>query len=138
MELEKGEIIEIPIENPTYFTKAKQQKIGIIVFCSLAVVLFLLAITISNKPENVARRKELKEAENERNQKAREIYIKNLMADPYINIESDKYFGIHQNRLREHRASAYQGRIYYLGKKGALYYRSSTGCLLYTSDAADE
>ena len=53
------------------------------------------------------------------------------MADPYINIESDKYFGIHQNRLREHRASAYQGRIYYLGKKGALYYQSSTGTRIY-------
>ena len=43
MELEKGEIIEIPVENPTYFIKAKQQEIGIIVFCSLAVVLLLLA-----------------------------------------------------------------------------------------------
>ena len=53
------------------------------------------------------------------------------MADPYINIESDKYFGTHQDRLREHRASAYQGRIYYLGKKGGLYYRSSTGTRIY-------
>ena len=131
MKLEKGEIIEIPLENPTYFTKTKQQEIGIIIFSSLTVVLLLLALTIRNKPENVARRKELKEAENERNQEARENYIKNLMADPYINIESDKYFGIHQNRLREHRASAYQGRIYYLGKKGGLYYRSSTGTRIY-------
>ena len=24
--IEKGEIIEIPVENPTYFTKAKQQE----------------------------------------------------------------------------------------------------------------
>ena len=131
MKLEKGEIIEIPLENPTYFTKTKQQEIGIIIFSSLTVVLLLLALTIRNKPENVARQKELKEAENERNQEAKENYIKNLMADPYINIESDKYFGIHQNRLREHRASAYQGRIYYLGKKGALYYRSSTGTRIY-------
>ena len=76
-----------------------------------------MALTIRYKPENVARRKELKEAENKRNQEARENYIKNLMADPYLNIESDKYSGIHQNRLREHRASAYQGRIYYIGKK---------------------
>tara|TARA_S200000501_G_scaffold156579_1_gene147775 strand:- start:16 stop:396 length:381 start_codon:yes stop_codon:yes gene_type:complete len=52
-----------------------------------------------------------------KNQAAIDNYINNLMADPYINIESDKYFGIHQNRLRENRASAYQGRIYYLGKK---------------------
>ena len=80
-----------------------------------------MAITIRNKPENVARRKELKEAENERNQEARENYIKDLMADPYINIESDKYFVIRQNRLRIHRASAYQGRIYYLGIKRGLY-----------------
>ena len=129
--IEEGEIIEIPVEKPIYFTKAKQQGIWIIVFSSLTVVLLLLALTIRNKPENVARRKELKAAENERNQEARENYIKNLMADPYINIESDKYFGIHQNRLREHRASAYQGRIYYLGKKGGLYYRSSTGTRIY-------
>ena len=129
--IKEGEIIEIPVENPTYFIKAKQKEIGTIVFSSLTVVLLLLAITIRNKPENVSRRKELKEAENERNQEAKENYIKNLMADPYINIESDKYFGIHQNRLREHRASAYQGRIYYLGKKGGLYYRSSTGTRIY-------
>ena len=131
MEFEKGEIIEIPVEKPTYFTKARQQEIGIIIFSSLTVVLLLLALTIRNKPENVSRRKELKEAENKRNQEARENYIKDLMADPYINIESDKYFGIHQNRLREFRASAYQGRIYYLGKKGGLYYRSSTGTRIY-------
>ena len=129
--IEEGEIIEIPVENPTYFTKAKQQEIGVIILSSLTVVLLLLAITFRNKPENVSRRKELKEAENERNQEAKENYIKNLMADPYINIESDKYFGIHQNRLREHRASAYQGRIYFLGKKGGLYYRSSTGTRIY-------
>ena len=43
------------------------------------------------------------------------------MADPYINIEYNKYFGIRQNRLRTYRASAYQWRIYYLGIKGGLY-----------------
>ena len=31
MELEKGEIIEIPVENSTNFTNAKQPEIGIIV-----------------------------------------------------------------------------------------------------------
>ena len=60
MELEQGEIIEIPIENPTNFTNAKQPEIVIIVFSSLTAVLLLLTITIRNKPENVARRKELK------------------------------------------------------------------------------
>ena len=129
--IEEGEIIEIPVENPTYFTKAKQQEIGIIIFSSLTVVLLLLALTIRNKPENVARRKELKEAENERNQEARENYIKNLMADPYINIESDKYFGIHQDVLREHKASPYQGRRYNLGKRVDLHYLSSTGTRIY-------
>ena len=29
--IEEGEIIEIPVENPTYFTNAKQPDIGIIV-----------------------------------------------------------------------------------------------------------
>ena len=28
--IEEGEIIEIPVENPTFFTKAKQPEIGII------------------------------------------------------------------------------------------------------------
>ena len=46
MELEKGEIIEIPVENPTYFIKAKQQEIGIIITNALTVVLLLLALTI--------------------------------------------------------------------------------------------
>ena len=47
--IEEGEIIEIPVENPTYFTKAKQQEIGIIVFSSLTVVLLVLAIYIKNR-----------------------------------------------------------------------------------------
>ena len=128
--IEEGEIIEIPVENPTYFTKAKQQEIGIIVFSSLTVVL-LLAITIRNKPENVSRRKELKEAENERNQVARENYIKDLMADPYLNIVTEDFFEVHKERLKEHRISIYQGVTYYLGKKGGLYYRSSKGTRIY-------
>ena len=32
MELEKGEIIEILVENPFNFTNAKQPEIGIIIF----------------------------------------------------------------------------------------------------------
>ena len=129
--IEEGEIIEIPVENPTYFTKAKQPEIGIIVFSFLTVVLLLLAITLMNKPENVSRRKELKEAENERNQEARENYIKDLMADPYLNIVTEDFFKVHNERLKEHRVSIYQGVTYYLGKKGGLYYRFSTGTRIY-------
>ena len=47
--IEEGEIIEIPVENPTYFTKAKQPEIGIIVFSSLTVVLLVLAFYIKNR-----------------------------------------------------------------------------------------
>ena len=129
--IKEGEIIEIPVENPTYFTKAKQQEIGIIVFSSLTVVLLLLAINIRNKPENVSRRKELKESENERNQEARENYIKDLMADPYLNIVTEDFFEVHKERLKEHRISIYFGVTYYLGKKGGLYYRSSKGTRIY-------
>ena len=71
--IEEGEIIEIPVENPTYFTKAKQQEIGIIVFSSLTVVLLLLAITIRNKPENISRRKELKKQRIKENKKPEKI-----------------------------------------------------------------
>tara|TARA_Y200000002_G_scaffold237386_1_gene196095 strand:+ start:148 stop:297 length:150 start_codon:yes stop_codon:yes gene_type:complete len=48
MELEKGEIIEIPVENPTNFANAKQSDIGIIVL-SFTVVLLVLAIYIKNR-----------------------------------------------------------------------------------------
>ena len=48
MKLEKGEIIEIPVENPTYFTKAKQPEIGII-FLSFTVFLLVLTIYIKNR-----------------------------------------------------------------------------------------
>jgi hypothetical protein len=46
--IEEGEIIEIPVENPTYFTNAKQPDIGIIVL-SITVVLLGLAIYIKNR-----------------------------------------------------------------------------------------
>ena len=48
MELKKGEIIEIPVENPTNFTNAKQPYIGIIVL-SFTVVLLVLVIYIKNR-----------------------------------------------------------------------------------------
>ena len=48
MELEKGEIIEIPVENPTNFTNAKQPDIGIIVL-SFTVILLVFAIYIKNR-----------------------------------------------------------------------------------------
>ena len=41
--IEEGEIIEIPVENPTNFTNVKQPEIGIIVL-SFTVVLLVLAI----------------------------------------------------------------------------------------------
>jgi len=48
MELKKGEIIEIPVENPTNFTNAKQPYIGIIVL-SFTVVLLVLVIFIKKR-----------------------------------------------------------------------------------------
>ena len=48
MELEKGEIIEIPVENTTNFTSAKQPDIGIIIF-SFTVVLLVFAFYIQNR-----------------------------------------------------------------------------------------
>ena len=48
MDLEKGEIIEIPVENTTNFTNAKQPEIGIIVL-SFTVVLLILAFYIKNR-----------------------------------------------------------------------------------------
>ena len=46
--IEEGEIIEIPVENPTYFTNAKQPEIGIIVL-SFTVVLLVLVIYIKKR-----------------------------------------------------------------------------------------
>ena len=48
MEIKKGEIIEIPLENPTNFTTAKQPYIGIIVL-SFTVVLLVFAIYIKKR-----------------------------------------------------------------------------------------
>ena len=48
MELEKGEIIEIPLENTTNFTNAKQPEIRIIVL-SFIVVLLVLDFNIKNR-----------------------------------------------------------------------------------------
>ena len=130
--IEKGEIIEIPVENPTNFTEKEQSLLYL--FGGVLLVLLFLAALSSNvyySKKNKEKRLENNKVKAERIEKEEKEYRQNLMADPYINIESDKYFGIHQNRLREHRASAYQGRIYYLGKKGGLYYRSSTGTRIY-------
>ena len=49
MELDKGKIIEIPVENFTNFNNAKQQEIGIIVFSFIALVLLILAIYFKNR-----------------------------------------------------------------------------------------
>ena len=130
--IEKGEIIEIPVENPTNFTEKEQSLLYL--FGGVLLVLLFLAALSSNvyySKKNKEKRLEKNKVKAERIEKEEKEFRQNLMADPYINIESDKYFGIHQNRLREHRASAYQGRIYYLGKKGGLYYRSSTGTRIY-------
>ena len=48
MELDKGQIIEIPVENPTNLTNAKQPEIEIIVL-SFTVVLLVLAIYIKKR-----------------------------------------------------------------------------------------
>jgi len=48
MELEEGEIIEIPVENPNNFINAKTPEIGIIML-SFTIVLFVLAIYIKNR-----------------------------------------------------------------------------------------
>ena len=132
MEIEKEEIIEIPVENPTHL-KDKEQSLLYLFGGALLVLLFLAALSsnVYYSKKNKEKRLENNKVKAERIEKKEKEYRQNLMADPYINIESDKYFGIHQNRLREHRASAYQGRIYYLGKKGGLYYRSSTGTKIY-------
>ena len=37
--IKEGEIIEIPVENPTYFTKANQPEIGIIVLSFTVLLL---------------------------------------------------------------------------------------------------
>ena len=132
MEFEKEEIIEIPVENPTNFNKTEQSLLYL--FGGVFLILLFLTTLYSNvfySKKNKDKRLESNKFKAETIENEEKKYRHDLMADPYINIESDKYFGIHQNRLREHRASAYQGRIYYLGKKGGLYYRSSTGTRIY-------
>ena len=132
MEIEKEEIIEIQVDNITNFIE-KEQSLWYFFGGILLVLLFLAALSsnVYYSKKNKEKRLENNKVKEERIEKEEKQYRQNLMADPYINIESDKYIGIHQNRLREHRTSAYQGIIYYLGKKGGLYYRSSTGTRIY-------
>ncbi len=122
------EVIQIPVDN---FTNTKQQDISIFLFSLIGMVLVLFAITLRNKPDNFAKRKALKEADKKRNEEARENYIKDLRADPYLNILTENYFELHKDRLRLHRVSTYQGITYHLGPKGGLYYRSSKGIRIY-------
>ena len=122
------EVIQIPVDN---FTYTKQQDIGIFLFSLIGMVLVLFAITLRNNPDNFAKRKVLKEADKKRNEEARENYIKDLRADPYLNILTENYFELHKDRLRLHRVSTYQGITYHLGPKGGLYYRSSKGTRIY-------
>tara|TARA_B100000965_G_scaffold56588_1_gene42957 strand:+ start:229 stop:606 length:378 start_codon:yes stop_codon:yes gene_type:complete len=122
------EVIQIPVDN---FTNTKQQDISIFLFSLIGMVLVLFAITLRNKPDNFAKRKALKEADKKRNEEARENYIKDLRADPYLNILTENYFELHKDRLRLHRVSTYQGITYHLGPKGGLYYRSSKGTRIY-------
>ena len=122
------EVIQIPLDN---YTNVKQQEIGIILFSLIGMVLVLFAIAVRNKPDNVVKRKAVKEADNKRDEEAREKYIKDLMVDPYLNILTKNYFYVHKDRLRLHRVSIYQGITYHLGPKGGLYYRSSKGTRIY-------
>lgn len=46
------EVFEIPVDK---YTNQKQQKLGIILFSLLDIVLVLFAIAIRNKPENIFR-----------------------------------------------------------------------------------
>ena len=125
----KEVIIKNSQGNPIYVESSKEVG-GVIIF----VIFFILiaAVLIQNNRPSI-RKAKAKEAKKrlKRIEKEDQEYRHKLMADPYLNIKSDKYFGIHQNRLREHRSSAYQGRIYYLGKKGGIYYRSSKGIRIY-------
>ena len=114
---------------PIYVASSKEVG-GVIVF----VFFFLLIVTVliqNNRPSIKKTKAEQAKKILKRIEKQEQEYRHNLMADPYLNIKSDKYFGIHQNRLREHRVSAYQGVIYYLGAKGGLYYRNSKGTRIY-------
>ena len=93
------EVIQIPLDN---YTNVKQQEIGIILFGLIGMVLVLFAIAVRNKPDNVVKRKAVKEADNKREEEAREKYIKDLMVDPYLNILTKNYFYVHKDRLRLH------------------------------------
>ena len=122
------EVIQIPVDN---FTNTKQQDISIFLFSLIVMVLVLFIIALRNNPDNFAKRKALKDADKKRNEEARENYIKDLRADPYLNILTENYFELHKDRLRLHRVSTYQGITYHLGPKGGLYYRSSKGTRIY-------
>ena len=90
MDLEKKEIIEIPVENPTNLSE-KEQSLLYLFGGALLVLLFLGALfsNIYYSKKNKKKRLENNKVKAERIEKEEKEYRQNLMADPYINIESD-------------------------------------------------
>ena len=126
------EILEIPVESSTNLTEKEQSLLYL--FGGILFVLLLLGALSSNvyySKRNKEKRLKNNKIKAERIEKEKQDYEKKLMANPYENILSEKYFEIHKERLRKLRVSTYQGVTYHLGPKGGLYYRSSTGTRIY-------
>ena len=116
--------------NPPFnrsYQQKRDEQIGLIVAGVLIVLLFLNAIRLRNKPENVAKRKEQKRLMEEKKLELKKAYIKKLKKNPLMNIDSDEYFEVHMQRLQKFGKSQYQGMTYYMGTKGGIYTLSASG-----------
>ena len=126
------EILEIPVKSSTNLTEKEQSLLYL--FGGILFVLLLLGALSSNVyyiKRNKEKRLKNNKLKAERIEKEKQEYEKKLMANPYGNILSEKYFEIHKEGLRKLRVSTYQGVTYHLGPKAGLYYRSSTGTRIY-------
>ena len=83
------------------YQQKRDEQIGLIVAGVLIVLLFLNAIRLRNKPENVAKRKEQKRLMEEKKLELKKAYIKKLKKNPLKNIDSDEYFEVHMQRLQK-------------------------------------
>ena len=114
---------------PIYVASSKEVG-GVIVF----IVFFLLIVAVliqNNRPSIRKAKAEQAKKRLKRMEEEDEKYRQKLMNDPNMNINTEKFYETHRERLRKYDESKYQGITYYRGPRGGIYYYSRTGAKTY-------
>ena len=114
---------------PIYVASSKEVG-SVIVF----VVFFFLIVAVliqNNRPSIRKAKAEQAQKRQKRSEEEDEKYRKKLLADPDLNINTEKFYETHKERMHKYKMSRYQGIKYYFGKRGGIYYYSRTGAKTY-------